>query len=160
MHCCCTEVLDFPSKQIQFWNLSFYLMSLCLFCFRVVVVVTITALLSEKVVLVTGKHPHTLPSWQSNESLTNMILTHERTTFGFPTFTPLNSSEMDMGFKGSRSFSKTDPRPWINLFEKLDNHEQIKVHVFGGSMTEGHGCRGRRHKNYYEPSKTCAWQYR
>ena len=103
---------------------------------------------------------YSLPSWYSNESLSRIITSYEKRIFGFPTFTPLNSTEMEKGFKGSGSFSKTDPRPWISLFDKLVNKQDINIHVFGGSSTDGNGCKGRSKALYYDRKKRCSWHYR
>ena len=109
---------------------------------------------------VSGIYQERLPSWQSNESINVMTSQHERDSFRFHTFTPLSSDEMDVGFRGSGSFDKTDPRPWMNLFEKLNNGVPVNIHVFGGSMTDGNGCTGHKKAHYYDPTKTCSWQYR
>jgi len=105
----------------------------------------------------------------------------EKQTFGFPTFTPLSPQSMrQRGFRGSDSFVNTDPRGWLKLFRKLtggdntDNTEQgsgssaeteiervkVYVHVFGGSMTAGNGCKGRKKGVYYDLKQKCAWQFR
>jgi hypothetical protein len=101
-----------------------------------------------------------LPSWESNESLANMVSSYEMRTFGFPTITPLNSTQMDVGFKGSKSFENTDPVAWARLFEKLNTNLQVNVHVFGGSTTGGNGCKGRKKAHYIDAKKKCAWQFR
>ena len=128
----------------------------------VVIVAVLVALLSNSAVSLPlqQQQQQQFPTWQSNESLANMMTPSEREHFGYPTITPLNSSQMDSGFKGSSSFQKTDPATWMNLFKKLNNNQQVNVHVFGGSMTVGHRCRGRKRKVELDPEKICAWQFR
>jgi hypothetical protein len=107
-------------------------------------------------------HEHSAPllSWQDEKSLRLMISEAEKKSFHFPTLKPLSSNRMDAGFRGSGSFAETDPRPWLSLFQKLARGDTVHVHVFGGSMTEGYGCRGFAKHEYFDSTRICAWPHR
>ena len=123
-------------------------------------IATIALLLGTNIAQSSGQYQSTLPSWHTNESLTKMISSHELETFGYPSITPLNSSQMDAGFRGSASFDKTYPVVWKLLFEKINAKQEVIVHVYGGSMTDGKGCRGRGKANYDDLFRRCSWQRR
>jgi hypothetical protein len=106
------------------------------------------------------EHSAPLLSWKDEKSLRLMISEAEKKSFHFPTLKPLSSNRMDAGFRGSGSFAETDPRPWLSLFQKLARGDTVHVHVFGGSMTEGYGCRGFAKHEYFDSTRICAWPHR